>query len=102
MMQVDSETFRFAWKACMRPQIHRLLLIGFCVWLSAMPRLNAADDGRRAVNVQRYGIVVRVPQAWRLISWARDNQAFVLRIPQDSKTSTGSVQCELGVAPDSL
>ena len=67
-----------------------------------MPRLHAADDGRRAVNVKRFGIAVRVPQAWRLISWARDNQAFVLKLPQDPGSTTGFARCELGVAPESL
>ena len=62
----------------------------------------AADDGRRAVEVKRFGICVRVPQAWRLISWARDSDAFVLRLPQDSAASKGYVQCQLGVAPDRL
>ncbi len=89
----------------------RLLLTACCLAVSSpsvfwpsvfSPAARAADDGRRAVDVKRYGITVRVPQAWRLISWARDNQAFALRLPQDSKASNGLVQCELGVAPESL
>jgi hypothetical protein len=62
----------------------------------------AADDGRRAVEVKRYGIHVRVPQAWRLIGWARDEQAFALKLPQDSPSRSGFVTCRLGVAPEGL
>ena len=62
----------------------------------------AADDGRRAVVVERYGISVRVPQAWRLITWGRDAEAFALKLPQDSGSNSGIVSCELGVAPESL
>ncbi|HEX4147366.1 MAG TPA: hypothetical protein VHY20_00200 [Pirellulales bacterium] len=80
----------------------RRLLPAACCLLAFVPRAQAADDGRRALDVKRYGITVRVPQAWRLTSWARDNQAFSLRVPQDSKTSSGVVQCELGIAPDNL
>jgi hypothetical protein len=62
----------------------------------------AADDGRRAVDVKRFGICVRVPQAWRLISWARDSEAFKLSIPQDTTASKGFVQCQLGLPPEHL
>lgn len=72
------------------------LAVGMAGWGAA------ADDGRRAVDVKRFGICVRVPQAWRLISWARDSDAFVLRLPQDSSASKGYVQCQLGVAPEHL
>jgi hypothetical protein len=72
---------------------------GADVWAGT---LWAADDGRRAVDVKRFGVSVRVPQAWRLISWARDNEAFMLRIPQDAAASKGYVQCELGIAPEHL
>ena len=82
--------------------LFRRLLPAACCLLALALRGQGADDGRRAVDVKRYGITVRVPQAWRLTSWARDNQAFALRVPQDSKTSSGVVQCELGVAPDNL
>jgi hypothetical protein len=60
------------------------------------------DDGRRAVKVDAYGISVRVPQAWRLISWSRDDAAFILRLPQDPGSKTGFVKCELGIAPERL
>src|SRR5947209_1951466 len=60
-----------------------------------------SDDGRRAVNVKRYGIAVRVPQAWGLINWQRDDQAFALKLPQDGGKS-GRVVCSLGVAPENL
>lgn len=59
----------------------------------------AADDGRRAVRVERYGIVVRVPQAWKLVEWAHNERAFVLKLPQDDETPAGYVLCELGTAP---
>ncbi|HEY5316126.1 MAG TPA: hypothetical protein VIK18_26600 [Pirellulales bacterium] len=62
----------------------------------------AADDGRRAVDVKRFGICVRVPQAWRLISWARDSEAFKLSLPQDTAASKGFVECHLGLAPEQL
>lgn len=62
----------------------------------------SAEDGRRAVEVARYGISVRVPQAWNLIDWGHDDKAFVLRLPQDAGSSVGFVACELGVAPESL
>jgi hypothetical protein len=62
----------------------------------------AADDGLRSVKVADYGIAVRVPQAWRLVSWAHHEQAFSLRVPQESDDREGFVACELGVAPESL
>jgi len=61
-----------------------------------------ATDGRREVNVERYGIRVRTPQAWQLISWGEEDRAFVLRLPQEADSPVGYVACELGVAPDSL
>lgn len=64
--------------------------------------VHAADDGRRAVEVKRYGISVRVPQAWRLITWGRDAEAFALKLPQDTGSTAGLVWCELGVAPENL
>jgi hypothetical protein len=89
-------------RCCFRP----LVLLAALETLSGLVVLSAplvaADDGRRAVEVKRFGITVRVPQAWRLISWARDNEAFMLRIPQDAPSSKGFVQCELSVAPEHL
>jgi hypothetical protein len=67
----------------------------------AAPSL-AADDGRRAVDVERYGISVRVPQAWQLIDWASEDRAFVLRLPQEDDSQVGYVACEVGVVPESL
>lgn len=64
--------------------------------------VHAADDGRRAVDVKRFGISVRVPQAWRLVSWARDNEAFRLGIPQDIAASKAFVDCRLSLAPEDL
>jgi hypothetical protein len=61
-----------------------------------------AEDGLRTVDVRRYGVRVRVPQAWNLIDWATNDKAFVLRIPQDAGSLAGLVACELGVAPASL
>ncbi|MBS0208446.1 MAG: hypothetical protein JSS27_05775 [Planctomycetes bacterium] len=70
--------------------------LSFCVsWAQA------AEDGRRAVEVRRYGISVRVPQAWRLINWARDEQAFALKLPQDGGKS-GHVSCSLVSGPLTL
>jgi hypothetical protein len=60
------------------------------------------DDQLRTVKVERFGVEARVPQAWRLITWAQDDQAFVLSIPQERRQSQGTVACELGLAPVSL
>jgi hypothetical protein len=80
-----------------------LVVAGARLGLAQAPEhVRPPDDGKRAVNVERYGIRVRVPQAWRLIVWGRDNQAFALRVPQDTKGSVGQVRCELGVAPETL
>jgi hypothetical protein len=70
--------------------------------LFAFPVLSQADDGLRGVDVRRFGISVRVPQAWNLIDWAANEKAFVLRVPQDAGSMSGLVACELGVAPASL
>jgi len=91
-----------AWREARGAVLPRCLLLVACCLTAFSPPARAADDGRRAVDVKRYGITVRVPQAWRLISWARDNQAFALRVPQDSKASNGLVLCELGIAPENL
>ncbi len=78
-------------------------LLACWVAMSAnVPFADAQDDGRRAVNVKRYGISVRVPQAWRLIAWGQDDQAFSLKLPQDGGSKSGFVSCRVGSAPESL
>ena len=62
----------------------------------------AADDGRRAVDVPQFGISVRAPLAWTLIQWAQEDQAFVLRLPQERGSPPGSVSCQLELAPGTL
>ena len=86
--------------------MHRPLLIFVGVW-SLCAGLFAGDaraqgDGRRAVKAERYGIATRVPQAWNLIDWSRDDKAFLLKLPQDKGSKSGYVSCELGVAPEHL
>lgn len=83
--------------------------LGRCLFVAAVAlaclsgdSVRAVDDGRRAVEVKRYGIKVRVPQAWRLITWGRDDRAFELKLPQDPGSKSGYVKCELGVAPEHL
>lgn len=61
-----------------------------------------AQDGLRTVEVRRYGISVRTPQAWTLIDWGTNEKAFVLSVPQTNRSKAGQVACELGVAPASL
>ena len=56
-----------------------LLVVG--VLLSGIDR-GIADDGLRKVDARRYGIQVRVPQAWTLIDWETHEKAFVLRLPR--------------------
>ena len=60
------------------------------------------DNNTRAVNVEKYGVSCRVPQAWRLVGWAQDDTAFVLRLPQEKESHEGVVSCELSLAPSSL
>lgn len=64
--------------------------------------LFAEGDGKRAVDVPRYGVHVRVPQAWELVDWSRDDTAFVLDVPQDDKSPVGHVACTITAAPESL
>lgn len=61
-----------------------------------------ADDGKRAVDVPRMGVHARVPQAWDLADWARDDKAFELALPQDSGSRVGSLTCTLTPVPESL
>ncbi len=69
------------------------------MWLHC---LRGADAGMRTVDAKRFGIVVRCPAAWKLTVWARDDKAFVLRLPQEDGSPPGSVSCTLGVAPEKL
>ena len=80
----------------------RWLLICLVLIVGRTSLAQTASDGRRAVRSERYGIATRVPAAWRLIDWSRDDKAFVLKLPQDPGSKTGYVSCELGVAPESL
>lgn len=54
-----------------------------------------ADDGKRKVDVPRFGVRVRVPQAWELVDWARDDTAFELQTPQDGRSEAGGVSCRI-------
>jgi hypothetical protein len=62
----------------------------------------AADDGKRAVDVPRFGVRVRVPQAWSLIDWSRDDRAFQLQMPQDGRSKVGHVTCRMRVSGEDL
>lgn len=62
----------------------------------------AAADGKRAVDVPRFGVHVRVPQAWDLVDWSRNDTAFVLDLPQDAASPVGHVACAIGVDAESL
>lgn len=84
----------------------RFLQSALTVWLSLSLWQStwgqSPTDPRRRVNVERYGIAVRVPQAWELTSWGQDERAFVLRLPQADDSPVGYVACELGIAPEQL
>lgn len=71
----------------------RAALLGALAW-QGNPA-TGADDGKRAVDVPRFGVRVRVPQAWSLIDWARDDTAFVLQTPQDGRSEAGDVSCRI-------
>jgi hypothetical protein len=64
--------------------------------------LLAADEGLRSVEAKRYGIAVKVPEGWELVDLARDDRAFVLKLPQEDGSPSGYVACELGVDPENL
>ncbi|MBA4018820.1 MAG: hypothetical protein C0483_16760 [Pirellula sp.] len=68
-------------------------LLGVLAFSSDAP--TRADDGKRKVEVPRFGVRVRVPQAWELIDWARDDTAFVLQTPQDGRSEAGDVSCRI-------
>ena len=59
-------------------------------------------DGKRTVDVPRYGIRTRVPHAWGLSDWGTNDLAFELQLPQDRGSKVGHVRCTLSVAPESL
>ena len=61
-----------------------------------------ADDGKRGVEAPRFGIRVRVPQAWDLVDWNRGDRAFELDLPQDSGSLVGHVRCTVGPATGTL
>jgi len=87
-------------------QLRTTLVAAFAIWL-AVPTVRAAvrqqpPDGLRAVEVKRFGIVVKAPLAWRLIRWGQNDQAFVLSLPQETGSAGGSVSCALEVAPATL
>ncbi len=77
-----------------------LLLVSYGV--TACAQEETPDNNTRAVNVEKYGVSCRVPQAWRLVGWAQDDAAFVLRLPQEKESHEGVVACELSLAPSSL
>ena len=62
----------------------------------------AAEDGKRTVDVPRYGVRTRVPQAWSLIDWGTGERAFELLLPQDKGSKVGFVRCTMTPAPESL
>ncbi len=61
-----------------------------------------ADDGKRGVDAPRFGIRVRVPQAWDLVDWNRGDRAFELDLPQDSGSLVGHVRCTVAPATGTL
>lgn len=84
-------------------RIHPIALSACLAWsIVHVACGQGAADPRRRVTVERYGIAVRVPQAWELITWGEDERAFVLRLPQAEDSPVGYVVCELGIAPEQL
>jgi hypothetical protein len=79
-------------------------MIRFLTWSAVVcaATIAAAQDGKRAVDVPRFGVHVRVPAAWELVDWNRDDTAFVCDLPQDSNSPVGHVSLTVGVAPESL
>lgn len=69
---------------------------------TAQAQDDSPENNTRAVTVEKYGVTCRVPQAWRLVGWAQDDAAFVLRLPQEKESHPGVVACELSLAPSSL
>jgi hypothetical protein len=74
------------------------------VWVVALATTAAlaAEDGKRTVNVPRFGVTVRVPAAWNLVDWSHDDKAFTLSLPQDSKSQVGYVGCRMRVTDEKL
>jgi hypothetical protein len=78
-----------------------IAVLGATAFATSSP-LSAADDGKRAVDVPRFGVRVRVPQAWSVIDWSRDDRAFQLQMPQDSRSKVGHVTCRMRVSNEDL
>lgn len=78
----------------------RLLIMGFA--LCSICAVATAQDGKRAVDVPRFGVHARVPAAWELVDWSRDDTAFVVDLPQDSNSPVGHVTLTVAVAPERL
>lgn len=86
----------------MRSRPLRAALCACCLFFVAFTAELAAEDGLRDVEAKRFGIAVKVPDGWQLIDLARDDRAFVLKLPQENGSASGYVACELGVAPENL
>lgn len=85
--------------------VRKLIFVFGCAMLliaSGDRFASAADDGKRAVEVPRYGVRTRVPQAWTLIDWGSNERAFELQLPQDKGSKVGYVRCTMTPAPESL
>lgn len=87
--------------------MQRFVIASICLALLSLVSFahaqeEAPENNTRAVNVEKYGVTCRVPQAWRLVGWAQDDAAFVLRLPQEKQSHEGVVACELSLAPSSL
>lgn len=85
--------------------VRKLIFVIGCVMLvvaSGDHTAAAAEDGKRAVDVPRYGVRTRVPQAWTLIDWGTNERAFELQLPQDKGSKVGYVRCTITPAPESL
>jgi hypothetical protein len=80
-----------------------LFLVAACgLALPAVALAREPGDGLREVKVERFGIVVHVPEAWELIDWDRNDRAFVVKLPEEEGHPVGYVACELGAAPENL
>lgn len=77
-------------------------IVAICLSLAAGEIAFGQGDGKRAVDVPRYGVHVRVPQAWDLVDWSRDDTAFVCDLPQDRNSPVGHASCKITVAPENL
>jgi hypothetical protein len=85
--------------------VRKLIFVFGCaaIAISCAPHTaSAAEDGKRTVDVPRYGVRTRVPQAWSLIDWGTGERAFELMLPQDRGSKVGFVRCTMTPAPESL